>query len=476
MDRARGAWRYVIAFSLVIAAAAFYKLVFHANPTTVALSLLILILLVSANWGFRLASLLALFATAIFNFFFLPPFGTFTIADPQNWVALFAFLITALVASNLSERVRREAKQADRRRREAERLYAFSQSLLTAENTIELLNRIPGMVSNTFGIESAALFAANTDTIYLSSPQAAVDSGRLKATLGRGELAIEESVSYVPLRIGMRTSGALAISGDSPSPETLEAIGSLIGIAIERVRAVDEVTHARALRENERLRSALLDSVTHEFRTPLTGIKASVTTLLASYDLNEAQQKELLTVINEETDRLNRLVGEAAEMAQLDSGMFTLERKPHAIGEVVEAALDDARAALPSHKVTVDIPANLPAVLMDFDRIREVLTHLLQNAAKYSGAGSPIRVGAEVKEHHLDCSVADQGPGIDSFEQALIFDKFYRGRNQRYAAPGTGMGLAICKTIIEAHGGRISVVSQVGQGSVFSFTLPIKTG
>ncbi len=217
----------------------------------------------------------------------------------------------------------------------------------------------------------------------------------------------------------------------------------------------------------------MLDSVTHEFRTPLTSIKASVTTLLSGAALDEQGRRDLLTVIDEETDRLNRLVGEAAEMAQLDAGQFKLDLQPHSVQDALQPALLDAKASLESHPVEVVVPGGLPKVPMDLQRIREVIMHLLENAGKYSDAGQPIKVTSEVKEERLVTSISDRGPGIDSFEQSLIFEKFYRGQHQRYAAPGTGMGLSIAKVIVEAHGGTIGVVSQLGSGSVFSFTLPL---
>ncbi len=451
-----------------------YRQFLHVNPTTVALTLLILVLLTSANWGFRLASIVAIIATAAFNFFFLPPLGTFTISDPQNWVALIAFLITAMIASDLAERARREAEQANRRRREVERLYALSQSLLTNENVLELLNVIPSRVATIFGASGTALLSGLKETtIYRSSPEFQFDPGTLRSTMARGESTTTGNLSYIPIRMGVRSSGAFAIAEHTLSRETLEAIGGLIGIALERVKAVEDVTKARAEQENERLRTALLDSVTHEFRTPLTSIKASVTSLLEPYELNDSQRTDLLTVIDEEADRLNRLVGEAAEMARLDAGMFKLEKRPRAIRDAVEAAVAEARASVQSHGIEVQVPEDLPDAPMDFDQIREVLMHLLENAAKYSDLGKPIRVTAGVERGQLVVSVADQGAGIDSMEQNLIFDKFYRGRDQRYTSGGTGMGLAICKVIVEAHGGKISVVSQPGHGSVFSFTLPL---
>src|SRR5581483_3856378 len=333
--------RYFVALLAVALITVIYRRILHVNPTTVALTFLILVLLASANWGFRLASVVAVVATAIFNFFFLPPLGTFTIADPQNWVALVAFLLTALIASDLAERARREAEQANQRRREVERLYAFSQSLLTNENVLELLNLIPSRVTSVFGVPGTALLSALKDTtIYRSSPDFQFDTGTLRATMVRGELTVVNGLSYIPLRTGVRSSGAFVIADRNLSRETLEAIGGLIGIALERVKAVEEVTRTRAEQENERLRTALLDSVTHEFRTPLTSIKASVTSLLEPFDLDNSQRTELLTVINEEADRLNRLVGEAAEMARLDAGMFKLEKRPYAIRDVVDAALD----------------------------------------------------------------------------------------------------------------------------------------
>jgi two-component system sensor histidine kinase KdpD len=469
--------RYVFVIAAIAAITAVdFKL--HVNHTTVALMFLVTVLLTSAYWGLRYAVVMAVAATAAFNFFFLPPVGTFTIADPQNWVALFAFLITALVASNLAERARREAEGAKQRRREVERLYGLSQRLLASENVMELLNGLPLYVVETFSVGSAVVMAPDHPTVYRSSLDAKFEESVLRSTLLRGEPVTQGGVSYVPLRLGMRTVGALGVTGDELSRETLDALGSLAGLAIERARALEALSKNRAEQEHERLRSALLDSVAHEFRTPLTSIKASVTTLLSNLSLPDQARRELLTVIDEETDRLNRLVGEAAEMAQLDAGMFKLDLQPHSIWDALEPALQDAKPSLENHPVELfDRHATLPVVRIDVQRIREVLMHLLENAGKYSDPGVPIKVSSEVthdeKGNWLVTSVADRGPGIDSFEQSLIFEKFYRGRHQRYSAPGTGMGLAIAKVIVEAHGGTIGVVSQLGSGSVFSFTLPI---
>lgn len=464
--------RYAVVLAAIgVVTATAFRL--HVNQTTVALMFLVMVLLTSAYWGLRYALVMAVIATAAFNFFFLPPVGTFTIADPQNWVALFAFLVTALVASNLAERARREAEGAKQRRREVERLYGLSQRLLAAENALALLNALPQYVMETFSVGSVVAMATDHPTVYRSSLDAQFEESVLRSTLLRGEPITQRGVSYVPLRLGVRTVGALGIAGAELSRETLDALGSLAGLAIERVRAMEALSKNRAEQEHERLRTALLDSVTHEFRTPLTSIKASVTTLLSKAVIDESGRKDLLSVIDEETDRLNRLVGEASEMAQLDSGMFKLDLQPHSIQDALRPALVDAAATLEKHSVEVVVPPDLPKVHMDAERIREVLMHLLENAGKYSPSGIAIKITGEVKGDKLVTSIADRGPGIDSFEQSLIFEKFYRGQHQRYTAPGTGMGLAIAKVIVEAHGGTIGVVSQLGSGSVFSFSLPI---
>jgi len=471
--------RSALGYPLVVLIAAgitlFGRVLVHVNPTTIALAFLLAVLGISTVWGLRHAVVMAVIATLAFNFFFLPPLGTFTIADPQNWVALLAFLITAVTASELSERARREALNANERRHDLERLYAFSQLLLSSDNPAELLNAIPRYIVESFGVRSAAISLPNRPDIYRSGPTIdGLEAHDLQLCCLRGEPKIDKTnhLAFLPLTIGMRAVGSMGVSGSSLSRQTLEAISGLIAISIERAGAVEKLSRAEAARENEQLRSLLLDSVTHEFRTPLTAIKASVTSLLGSQSLSPPEKEELLTIINEESDRLNRLVGEAAEVAQLDAGKVELHREPSRMGDLVNEAVESLKQALASHPVEVKVPADLPAVRMDGARIKEVLVHLLENAAKYSPAGTPIRVTAEAKGGTLTTSIADRGPGIDDFEQGLVFEKFYRGRNQRVQVHGTGMGLAICKAIVEAHGGKIGVTSQLGHGSVFYFSLP----
>jgi two-component system, OmpR family, sensor histidine kinase KdpD len=474
----RAALRFLACAVLLALIVFVYVKVMHVNPTTVAMTFLLAILSVSAAWGLRYAVPMSVGAALCFNFFFLPPVGTLTINDPQNWVALFAFFFAAVVASNLSERARRQTNEAHRRRRDVERLYVFSQQLLVADNVLELLKSVPRYVVETFGEAHAAVYVPVRDQIYRSdADQQEIPVEKLRDATARGEILIDlaRRLAVSPLRMGIRTVGALGISGDLPSRETLEAVGSLIATAIERARAVEELTHTEASQESERLRSALLDSVTHEFRTPLTAIKASVTTLRSEAALTPEQHQDLLAVIDEESDRLNRLVGEAVEMAQLDAKEVKLDLGPHQIREAIDGALEDSKQVLSGYRVEVRLPERLPPAVMDVAWIKKVLQHLLENAAKYSPPGSAIFVSAEAKNSRLITSVADRGAGIDDLERSMVFDKFYRGQSQRYRVQGTGMGLAIVKAIVEAHGGRIEVTSQLGHGSVFSFGLPLST-
>jgi len=448
----------------------------HVNPTTAAVTFLLAILTVAAAWGLRFAIPMSLAAALCFNFFFLPPVGTLTIADTQNWVALFAFFFTSIIASNLSERARRQTAEANRRRQDVERLYVFGQQLLVADNIVELLKSVPGFVAETFGATHAALYVTSKDQIYRSDPaRQEIPADDLRDAASRGETIInhERRLAVAPLRMGIRTVGAFAVSGELPSRETLEAVGSLVATAVERARAVEKLAHTEASRESERLRTALLDSVTHEFRTPLTAIKASVTTLRGDTKLNVEQEQDLLAVIDEESDRLNRLVGEAVEMSQLDAHEVKLDLGSHQIREAIDAALAESKHIAATHPIQVRLPDQLPPAQLDVAWIKKVLQHLLENACKYSPAGSPIFISSEVRAGQLITSVADRGAGIDDLERSMIFDKFYRGQSQRFRVQGTGMGLAIVKAIVEAHSGRIEVTSQLGQGSVFSFALPL---
>src|SRR5229473_1005943 len=445
----------------------FYRHLLHVNQTTVALSFLLAILAVSAVWGMAVSVFMSLASVMAFNYFFLPPAGTLTIADPQNWVALFAFLVTSIMGSQLSSRIRSEADEAHQRRREVERLYQFSRKLLGEGNVIQLMNAIPDYVVESFEAGAAELFLPQKDKFYRSGFGAAhLDEEKMKTAFLHDEITMDTQRGeyFLPIRLGVRAIGSLGISGSQLSRQSLDAISTLVAIAVEGAR------------EGERLKSALLDSITHDFRTPLTSMKASVSSLLTSQNSDPQQTRELLTIIDEECDRLNRLVEEAGEMAKLEGGEFALELAPVAMEEIIQMALAHCKTSLAGRPVDVRVCSNLPRVRADAERAKEALVQLVDNANLYSPKDQPITITAELTGDTVTTSVADRGPGIDDFEQTMIFDKFYRGKDQRYLVRGTGMGLPIAKALITAQQGTISVTSQLGHGSVFSFTLPVDHG
>jgi len=501
------AGRWIIIANGLAGIVALYRHFFHANNTTVATTLLLFVLVLAGNWGLRYAVAASIVATVAFNYFFLPPINTFTIADTQNWIALFAFLGTSIYASHLASRIREESEEANARRRESEMLYRLGRQLLQPENVAQLFNFIPSSVANAFNSPAVTLYIAEGDRIYLSDPKRissprvawqqtdapglpgpsnCVDRTRAEIVRDLREAmmlpvfrpAANGCPTTIPLHIGVRPSGAMLVEAITLSRETMEALSGLISMSIERAEALETSARSEAAKETERLRTALLDSVTHELRTPLTSIKASVSALLSQPAMDEASQTELLTVIDEESDRLNRLIEQAVEMAQLDAQKVQLEIQPYRVADLINPAVERCRTAFPNREIRVSLSATLPKVLADGAWIEKVLANLLENAIKYSPANQPIFVTAEPQPQGdmLAISVADRGAGIDALEQGMIFDKFYRGQSyrdpsQRNRVSGTGMGLAICRSIVNAHGGTITVTSQLGHGSVFTFTL-----
>jgi two-component system sensor histidine kinase KdpD len=439
-----------------------------------------LVLFLAAKWGLRYGVATSVAATVCYNYYFLPPIGTFVINDPQNWLGLFAFLTVSVVGSRLAERAREEAEDARLRQRELEVLYGLSRELLRTENVASLLNAIPPAIMLVTGANAVVLFLLQGDRRYLAGDSSVIQTDdiglrQLALTLPAPD-AVGSREVRVPLRVGVKPRGLLLLSGVKLTVETLEAIGGLISVSIDRAQALEDLTRGEAAKESERLRSLMIDSITHELRTPLTAIKASATAMLQPIEsgngLTQEEQYDLLTVIDEESDRLNKLVSEAVEMAQLDTQEVHMTFAPAEVREILGRAMDTCSAALAERDVKVTLPV-LPPVMADADFVTKVLTNLLENATKYSPERSPIFISAERRGEMVSVSVADRGYGIDLSEQALIFERFYRGGAQSHQTSGTGMGLAISRAIIEAHRGALSVTSQIGEGSVFSFTLPI---
>ena len=350
----------------------------HVNAATVSLALLLNVLFIATRWGSLPALLASIVAMLCFNFFFLPPFGTFTIAATDNWIALLAFLITAVTAGQLSGRAKRRAEEAEVGRREIERLYA------------------------------------------------------------------------------------------------------------ELRDAFQRASHAEALRQSEKLKSALLDAVTHDLRTPLTSIKASITTLLdeirggeSPVALDRESRVEMMEVIDEESDRLSRFINGLIELARIEAGELQLRRRWGVVEEIISTALQRAEPITRNHRVDLQVEKELPAVRVDERAVSEVVYTLIDNAAKYSAVGSRIRIAAQrTGNETIRMSVEDEGRGVPPDLRERVFDKFFRatrdGDVTTREPSGTGMGLAIAKGIVEAHGGKIWIeTSNTGSGTRVVFTLPI---
>jgi two-component system sensor histidine kinase KdpD len=447
------------------------------KTTTVVLTYLLAILIASAVWGLGVSVFMSVTAMMCVDYFFLPPVGTLNINDPEDWVTIFSFLVTAVIGSELSARARRQAQEANLQRQEVDRLYEFSQSLLSARNPLELLNEIPLQIVQSFQVDSAALYLAEKQTVHRAGPERPhLDSASLKATMTRGkiEINVERGVCFGPVRLGSKIIGSFGVSSSIVSHRTLEAIATLIAAAIDRAQAIELVGKTEAARESERLKSVLLDAIAHDFKTPLTSIKAAATSLLDDLRFNKRQRGELLQVIDEESDRINRVIGQAIEMAQLDAGEVKLQPASHFASDLISAAIEDCESVRNARLIRTEIQQQDARIRCDLFWTRKVLVHLIRNADQYSSPGGPITITVEEKDGAEFFHVADSGPGIEKAEIDQIFAKFYRGKSQRHRVPGTGMGLAVAKAIVEAHGGMIGVTSEAGHGSVFTFSLPIE--
>jgi two-component system, OmpR family, sensor histidine kinase KdpD len=472
------AGRYAAALLTVALITQFFRHATGFAVTTVVLAYLLCVLISSALWGLGISVFMSAAATLTLDYYFFPPVGRFTISDPQDWASLFAFLITAVIGSELSARARREAKEANERRVEIERLYEFSQYLMKARDQLELLNEIPRQIVRIFQADSAALYVPENREVFRSGMEAQrLETNRLKSAAMREAPDIDSSreIYFAPIRFGLRVIGSVAISGSLASNKTLDAIGTLAASAIDRAQAVELLGKAEAVRESERLKSVLLDAVTHDFKTPLTSIKASATSLLENLNFNRDQRKELLVVIDEECDRINRLIGQTNEMARLEAGDVTLQFVSLPANELIHTALQECESVKSGRAIQMEGNGLNCKLYVDPVWAGKVFTNIIQNADLYSRPGEPIRISAEQRNGFVAFSVADKGPGIEDFEKNHIFDRFYRGKGNRHRIPGTGMGLPIAKAIIEAHGGTIEVNSRVGVGSVFTFSLPIDT-
>jgi two-component system sensor histidine kinase KdpD len=466
--------RYLLVLG-TIAAVTFvdFKLA-HVNNATAAFTFLLLILAIATRFGLKESITASLVSVLAYNFFFLPPIGTLTIADPQNWVALFAFLATAMTASQLSSSARREADASRARQQELQRMYDFSRALMLVEDDRTLPQQAIRDISEIFQTDRVSLYDSDADALWhLPVDDASCDRQLREVGRARDEFTLEvDGILILPIGLGGRRWGSLAVRKTSFSTVGLQALGQLLAITMERARARGEASRLSAIRENEKMKSTLLDALAHEFKTPLTSVKAATTTLLGR-GAADASSHELLTVIDEETDRMTSLVSDSIELARLGSGPVRLEREVCKAEDLVEDAAQQLRPLLEGRELQIQVTPGLPNVMADKRLTELALRQLIGNAIKYSWEGSPLGVIAEPRDGEVMLCVVNEGPAILKAEQKLLFEKFYRGRDVRGRVAGTGMGLNITREIVTAHGGRIWVESEPDTPTRFCFTLPV---
>ena len=453
-------------------------LCFHlvpVNATTAGFTYLIAILLIATAWGLLEAMVASVAAVLCFNYFFFPPIGTFTIAEPRNWVALFTFLATSLIASQLSARAKQQALEAMERREETERLYALSRAILLTEAGRRAPKAYTKEIAQIFELSSVALFERDTSVIYSAGPSDLPNAGeKLREAASLGTLFRDETsgTTITPIHLGGHPIASLAIGGHLLSDSALQAIANLVAIGLEKVRGEEAASQAEAARRSEELKSTMLDAIAHEFKTPLTSIKAAASALLLDATKTTDQQRELATIINEEADRMAWLVTEAIQMARIEAGEIQLNKASCPMPELLSKAIDRLRLLAEDRTIDVKRDPDLPVFEADAELLELAIRQVIDNALKYSPPASAIRVQMSAIENGIVIKIQDEGSGIPEEDQPHVFEKFYRGSNIRAKLAGTGMGLAVARQIVRAHGGDIQLVSSSRRGSEFVISLP----
>ena len=451
----------------------FYRFL-TVNATTAGFAYLVGVLIICAKWGLAESITSSILAVLCFNFFFLPPIGTFTISDPENWTALFAFLVTSITASRLSEQARARAEEADESKEEMERLYALSRSILLTDPARPVSKQLAALVAHAFGASAVALFDRSAGETYRDGPEdfPGMDE-QLRTTALMGTQFESASCVITAVRLGSEPIGSLGIAGLKLSDSALQGVANLVAIGLEKARAQEAATRAEAARESDELKSLLLDAIAHEFKTPLTTIKASTTALLSGRIESSEQQRSYLTLVDEEADRLNGLVSDAIQMARLEAGHVHLQLEQIDMAETVQRAIDKVRSVCEDHVVDIVFPVGTPRVPADPALIELTLRQIIGNSAKYGNQRTPIHISGAVEDGKMIVSIRDQGPGIAATDLTRIFDRFYRAGRTKNHVPGAGLGLFIAREIVHAHGGEIWAESKLGSGSVFRFSLPL---
>ena len=471
---AAGVIRRVTASAAIIAALTYAGFrVFPINATTQGFLYIIAILSIATGWGLSEAIVASVLAMLCLNYYFLPPIGTFTIADPQNWTALVTFLITAITASRLSATARRRSLEVLERQQEVERLYALSRAILLTEPSVSMAKEVAGHIAQTFAAPAVVLYTRADHMFYRAGPEEfpGLDE-QLRQAAVEGTRFNTDRSWITAIRLGGEPIGSVGMSGVDLSDSALESLANLAAIGLERARAQEAANKAEVSRQSDELKSTLLDAIAHEFQTPLTTIKAATSALLAQREPAPGQRADLIHLVDEEAQRLSRLVSDAIRMARIEAGTIRLHLEPTAVSALVESVLSEKRAALEERPVTVNIPTDLPCLRVDPELIAMAMRQLIDNAVKYSEPPAGVDIAARSEDGHVVLSVRDHGQGIPPAELTHIFEKFYRGRQSRGQISGAGLGLAIARAVIEAHGGRIWAESPAGQGTKIQIELP----
>ena len=461
------------------------------NPATISIAYLMVVLLVAATSRLRVAVATSIASVLCLNFFFLPPVGTLTIADLHNWVALLAFLVVSLVASNLSAVARDRTEEAVGRRNELARLFDLSRDVLMITESREALAVLARTIARRFDLEFVAvavprdedweIHAAGARTIHVDKRQLANAYAAAQATLefdayartyaGHRTTDVDgQVVRLVPLRLGTNPIGVLATSGRPVEPGTLDTLAGVVAIAIERAEFLEERKTGELTRQSEQLKTALLASLSHDLRTPLTAIRIAASNM-KSPDLTRDERLEQSELILSEVERLTRLFQNLLEMARIDAGGIATEARWTHPSEIVAAARDQVEQALQSHQVDVAIEPDVP-VRLDPRLTATALGHLLENAAQYSPAGSLVKVTAGVRPDGLVIQVRDHGPGIAPADLPHLFDRFYRGAAAKSRTSGTGMGLWIVRGLLAVQNGRVWAENCADGGAQFTLEVP----
>ncbi|MGH9326187.1 MAG: sensor histidine kinase [Terriglobia bacterium] len=446
----------------------------HMTATATGFFYLLLITIIAVGWGVWEATAASVLALLCLAYFFLPPTDALVATGAQDREVFVAFITASIIISQLVARsIPRRAEAADPPL-EMERLYALSRTILLMDATRPVAKQIAYQIAQIFHLLSVALYDRPNNEVLRAGPEdiAGVEE-KLRQSSLQGTLFREGSTVVAAIRLGGEPVGSIALRGATFSDGALDALTNLVAIGLERARGQEAANRAEAARESQELKSTLLHAIAHEFKTPLTSIKAAATALLSSSHPLPLEQGELATIIDEESDRLARLVNEAIQMARIEGGRIQLNRKTHEVRTLIETAVRSIKPQAEGREIRIEAPADLPLVSVDAELLGLALRQILGNALKYSPPASPVMMRARITEGTLILSVQDHGFGIEKADQGRIFDKFYRALPGRDRAPGAGMGLAITREIVAAHSGEIHVESRRGEGTEFFVSLPL---